>query len=573
MGIDGSDIVITAANLAQVQDSLTGKDTKTGKLYPSAEKIEKLIKDKDEITITIESAGIEMEANSELEMPTGLDDKTLNLVFTSPFKKAEGVLTILDQANLDNFNITLPNGNFGGLHIDTRYCTVNVASAGTTDVEFSANIRNSNYKLTLGSGVNVSAKYGNISGNVVTNGATIASVIIDNWSLSANGDGKGISSGIYNKEVKSDNLLYAKNIVIRTAASISGFTDKIKTNPLSKITVEDGATLNLYTAATEIVGIRDSKGNITANVKVGYSGTENTDGGYFGSIKKATNVNLSGDFYPTIAATDLSNTTLEFYGYYFDDTINSIENVDFKAKENVGSTWFYVNVPAQEGASSYTFTFKNVEFPTGARFNTNSWDNILPELDADGNPVKITWYYWNTGEYDSKIYSSWWTRSKDIEVVEEYVEKNNFVVGAVVGSTSYRQLVESVSIEYNEDNGYWYLNYTYRPAKTQRSKDYYDIPASYRKNYPKADTAGNVWWWPVTDEPTYEVTYDNFTLVFAFNNCTYNGKKFTKDVDAWTKVSTPDGENLNVRYNIDGKLYRALKGNETEIYSLVEVNE
>lgn len=501
-GVNGADIVITATTVQQINDSLYHTNTTKDKKGSLAEKFEKILADEDvdQITVTIESATIEMENGGTINLPTSkLDDRTFNLKFTSTFKKSVGILRISDQDNLDKLNITLPNGNFGELHLDVQYSTVKISGSGNSEVWFSANT-NENYKMPPGSGLKVSAKYKDIlpadKKNVVADGASVVAVVAENDNVEANKN--GVASGIYGTDNKVINV---KSVIARNNETITYAWSDEKTPTLLSVTAKDGAYVSLKAYASEIIGELDQNGKASAELYI--NGDERED--IFNAIEKAKNVKLSGGFYPTVAAADLSNSTLEFYGYYFDDAISSIKDVEFKTKQSTSNnTYFYVNVPAHEGASSYTFTFKNAKFPDGAKFSAIEFDNELPELDADGNPVKVTWYFWTTGEFSTNIYS-WTLIGGYYETEEEAAEyMKTLSIGQILTySKGDIRKIYDLRVARNATYGY-YVQYRYQPMIIKSSKDFNDIPADLRKKYPKEDTTGYTMWWTVKDAPVME---------------------------------------------------------------------
>ncbi|MCH5309831.1 MAG: hypothetical protein J1E58_08195 [Prevotella sp.] len=545
-GVNGASIVITAAKINQVNDSLYLHSTDAKYKGSLAEKFAKILADEDveEITITVESAGLEMENGGKVTLPQGQNDRPFNLVFTSTFKKSVGQLVIEDKNSLHNLNITLPSGDFGKLKIDTEYSVVNVKSAGTTYVEFSS--ASNERAVTLGNGVK--ATIDEIDANV--KGSEVEALIFKTSETATTE-----KSGVKTKVKNGNNFVYAKNLVIRgTGVTVSGISGKDAIeNPLNKITVENNSTLTLNGVANEIIGVLDADGkinNTTVTVSTYSDNTYKTNDTYFKAIKKISNVTVTGDCTVT-ALPEISNSKLKFGSYNFSSAMTSVAGLEFVAKNT--NTYFYINVPAQGDASSYVFSFSNAKFPTNSHFNI--WDIAEnPETDGNGDAISVTWYVWY--EYDSngnKIQTG--TRNYDYwaeteAAINNYIEDNGIEAS---------QIVERGSDVAKNPNRPYYVIYKVPQYKTGQSQVWEQIPLYNRQ---KDATGGYAkgYWWTVKDEPTYS-WYNNFDVVFKFDSCKYDGKALTDKTPAFSDYSSWSWSNgINVRYEIDGIRYRTTTG-------------
>lgn len=193
-----------------------------------------------------------MENDAEITIPAGgvLHDRTFNLVFTSTFKKTNGkTLTIKDNGNLDNLNITLPSGNFGKLIVSSDYSKVNVKSAGTTNVEFTA-ICGTDRTLAIGSGVkaNYLPDLTNNKGAVVVNGGEISALIVNSREVTQEKK-DGVKTGA---KTASNGTHWTKNLIIRGASTVNysgNWWTEVAASPLEKVTVENNAVLTFNAAA------------------------------------------------------------------------------------------------------------------------------------------------------------------------------------------------------------------------------------------------------------------------------------------------------------------------------------
>ena len=619
-GVNGADIVITAATIEQVNDSLNlDKTTKEGKkLYPGSlrEELDDLLddfvnEDLEEITITIESAGIEMTKNSTLKLPFAsggnYDKLVVNLIFTNTFKKSEGVLTITDEQHLGKLNITLPDGDFGQLKINADYSTVTIDSDGETDVEISANMKQSASSLTLGDGLNVVATQ-DISGKgeVKTDGATVVALVADGAVSDIE------KSGVKLSIKKGSSNVYVKEVIARGSIALSAKANEaVEDSPLEKVTIKNGKTVTLNTAVEEIVGeLKDGKrGNTTAKIGVNK---------YFAVVKSVSNAKVSGSGELGISTTDFDNVEFDgFSPYNIAKEIDTVEDLKFN------TSVIKINVPAQADADSYTFTFDGVTFGNGTTFDVAKYNNTFKRQE-DGKDVAVdTWYYLtkqnlSTSDYkcikndsiltsqiiDLDKYKPAYVTEVKKNLTESYVEKDgNKIYGKGI-LTKYMMKLNEVKDKNDTIALYFFDDVEVEEVtptadeltkskitngtKVQVKAKLYDVNSkligkktSYdalptwiqRNNY----SDGTVWK-KVTENVVGSTDYANFTLTFAFDGCKIDKKDLSKQNMTVAPVTMPKDEKGNevkikVRYDIDGTLYEADTTDKTGSWTLVKVDE
>ena len=620
--------MITAASIDQVNDSLNLKSTDKKYLGSLSQKIESLKEKKDEITITIESAGIELGKDDDnvLTVPSK-DDFTVNLIFTNTFKKTNGKeLEIIDNNNLDELNITLPDGDFGKLKVTTTHSTALVESAGETDVEFTAVIKNKVGSLTLGKGLDVLAtdKSDIASGATYKkDGATVDAMVL------YSGSQKAASGGVATK-ISGTNV---KEIIVRgseVTLNADPNLDGVKSSPLTKVTIEEGATLKLNTAVKKIVGSLDEDGDIAATVSTSTS--------YLAIVESISDVTITGTATSLdIPAADFDNIQFNgFTTYNYSKDMDSAEGVKF-LKENSKVNF---DVPAQVDADSYTFTFKGVEFAKGTEFNVNKYWNTDKLKDAAGKDVEVTFYYWLekddvtdstsakkniTGDLlvlknaaaDGKDSTATDTLAK-VTVNVEYLKKtlryseeeiidslnkklskalqdakNDLTttkkfhvkaegkgIVAYYDANAYTSADPKMPYSVSIENAGWVYDEDRKNVTAYVKASRYDV--SNYLQYSQNDKEISSWirrqcpdegtFWCKKAEKSDEVTdYANFMVIFAFDGCTYGKEDLSASNVKVVKPNMPsDDIKVKVRYDIDGKLYEPRETDTTGKWFLYE---
>ena len=621
--------MITAASIDQVNDSLwfTNVDTKkVSKKGSLAEKVEKLLKNKDEITITIESAGIELGKDDKnvLTVPSK-DEFKVNLIFTSTFKKTNGKeLGIIDNNNLDELNITLPNGDFGKLKVTTDYSTALVKSAGETDVEFTAIINKKVGSLTLGKGLNVVANGHSSVAEGATykkDGATVDVVVF--YSGTQKVAAAGADTKISGTKVKE--VIIAGTVTLNADSKL----DDVKGSPLTTVTIKEGGNLTLNTAAKEIIGSLDKDGKIAATV------TTSTDP--FAYVESINDAVVTGSGTLDVPAAKFDNVKFEkFTTYNYSKDVDTATGVEFN------ESLVQFDVPTKTD-DAYTFTFDGVKFAQGTTFNVKKYWNADKLKDAAGEDVVVKYYYWingsannlpkgtykgddttddnwklyndtitttiNESNYDNSKWSSIYDKDKterDDSIKnaaallaaskEPANEMARYHIGYEKGWGAVKAYREEIVYTKNETTvgGKKYLvpehqvksetkdgkttvtvlvfkkRYYLADTDVKYGKSYNEIPAWIKKDY---TTPGNLYC-EFSEKSDEETNYANFTVIIAFDGCTYGKEDLSanniKVVKPNDEPVTGSGVKVKVRYDIDGKLYEPRMTDTTNKWFLYE---
>ena len=312
-------------------------------------------------------------------------------------------------------------------------------------------------------------------------------------------------------------------------ANVNVWEEKYK---LDKLTIADGVTVMLNNSPyiKEIVGEGDAKvkfnntnwwtdDNVTTYVNEG--GLYNTS--------KVSNVTIE-PYFPQDAKYDKSLT-------YINDVPADIENVVFKIDEvrfatpnsataavknckfegSAANQRVIVNIPGQtEAINAFKFNFEKCEFNENVRFNTNI-NTSKPKVDKDGKPVLEDRYEWAVFNDDG-----WsWTSTNNEADIPEAVK--------AVG------LLENNDYEWNEEKQRW------EPQKG---------------------------YWKYQTTIYEEITFKDFYATVAFTECKYAGETMTAKQYRSQSAWMPQGAHL--RFEFDGKTYRALWDTENQTYILIE---
>lgn len=312
-------------------------------------------------------------------------------------------------------------------------------------------------------------------------------------------------------------------------ANVNVWEEKYK---LDKLTIADGVTVMLNNSPyiKEIVGEGDAKvkfnntnwwtdDNVTTYVNEG--GLYNTS--------KVSNVTIE-PYFPQDAKYDKSLT-------YINDVPADIENVVFKIDEvrfatpnsataavknckfegSAANQRVIVNIPGQtEAINAFKFNFEKCEFNENVRFNTNI-NTSKPKVDKEGKPVLEDRYEWAVFNDDG-----WsWTSTNNEADIPEAVK--------AVG------LLDNYNDEWNEEKQRW------EPQKG---------------------------YWKYQTTVYEEITFKNFYATVAFTECKYAGETLTAKTFRLDNAWMPQGAYL--RFEFDGKTYRALWDTENQTYALIE---
>ena len=348
---------------------------------------------------------------------------------------------------------------------------------------------------------------------------------------------EGSTTDTYMPNVRSEKegtTYYFKNLKI-----VKGKADYARINvydevfALDKLTIAEGATvlLNYHSYIKEIVG--EGKGAIVKSNDVWWHDesekTFATDITLDG-VDKISNISIE----PFIDG-DFKEGKLISSGIY--DVPSNIENVTFKMgyitfrnpnvassavknckfESDVTNRIVSIAIPGQtEAINAFKFNFEKCEFNENVSFNTYITTS-KPKVDKEGKPVledRYEWVVFNDDNWD------WYSSDNEADIPEA-----NKAVG----------LLDNYNDEWNEEKERW----------------------EPQKGYWK--TKRTVW---------EEITFKDFYATVSFKECKYAGETMTAKNFHLQDANIPKGAYL--RFEFDGKTYRALWDTENQTYALIE---
>lgn len=304
---------------------------------------------------------------------------------------------------------------------------------------------------------------------------------------------------------------------------------------LDKLTIAEGLTvvLNYTPYIKEIVG--EGNGAILKSSSIWWTNEEKktvaTDIDLV-SVDKISNVTIeplldgvykegkieSSNIYS--APVDIENVTFKmgYVAFRNPDAVSAaVKNCKFES--DVKDRRVRINIPGQtEAINAFKFNFENCEFSENVIFE-NYITTSKPKLDTDGKPIYEDRYQWVVFSEDGD--SWWWTSSNN----EANIPEANKAVG----------LLDNYDYEYNEEKERW------EPQKG---------------------------YWKYQSQVYEEITFKDFYATISFKDCKYAGKTMTAESFHFNNSWLPTGAYL--RYEFDGKTYRALWDEENGKYVLIE---
>lgn len=304
---------------------------------------------------------------------------------------------------------------------------------------------------------------------------------------------------------------------------------------LDKLTIAEGLTvvLNYTPYIKEIVG--EGNGAILKSSSIWWTNEEKktvaTDIDLV-SVDKISNVTIeplldgvykegkieSSNIYS--APVDIENVTFKmgYVAFRNPDAVSAaVKNCKFES--DVKDRRVRINIPGQtEAINAFKFNFENCEFSENVIFE-NYITTSKPKLDTDGKPIYEDRYQWVVFSEDGD--SWWWTSSNN----EANIPEANKAVG----------LLDNNDYEYNEEKERW------EPQKG---------------------------YWKYQSQVYEEITFKDFYATISFKDCKYAGKTMTAESFHFNNSWLPTGAYL--RYEFDGKTYRALWDEENGKYVLIE---
>ena len=327
------------------------------------------------------------------------------------------------------------------------------------------------------------------------------------------------SSSYYRPNVSYTNgdPYHFKNLKI-----VKGKADYAKINvweesyKLDKLTIAEGVTvlLNQIPQIKEIVG----EGNQTAKIQFDsfwgpYNDKEENiyyqNNGYLTNVEKISNIIIdeySNDFYKSTKNS------------YLGDVPADVENVIFKFSQ--------INFRNPEAA---TASVKNCKFESANKDYRQAWITV-PYQSTEISSFKFT--------FDNCEFS------------------DEFKISASINDSK-----PVFDEEGNPIMVYYYYYYEEGKGWTVpvEAASYDDIPEEAKEK------DGFIWWMGQKYEP---VTYKDYYATIAFIECKYADKALTPETSFFDYSRTPDG--AYIRYEFDGKTYRALWDEENKKYILIE---
>lgn len=220
------------------------------------------------------------------------------------------------------------------------------------------------------------------------------------------------------------------------------------------------------------------------------------------------------------APVDIENVTFKmgYVAFRNPDAVSAaVKNCKFES--DVKDRRVRINIPGQtEAINAFKFNFENCEFSENVIFE-NYITTSKPKLDTDGKPIYEDRYQWVVFSEDGD--SWWWTSSNN----EANIPEANKAVG----------LLDNYDYEYNEEKERW------EPQKG---------------------------YWKYQSQVYEEITFKDFYATISFKDCKYAGKTMTAESFHFNNSWLPTGAYL--RYEFDGKTYRALWDEENGKYVLIE---
>lgn len=341
-------------------------------------------------------------------------------------------------------------------------------------------------------------------------------------------DLKGDGKPVPNVQNEDGSPYLFKNLkVIKGAADYARIALYNGGKPLEKLTIAADAAV-LFNQQSPCVKVIEGEGDATAKIMFNsFWGPYDVDNyfennGYLNAVESLKNV--------VVDVFSDDDHSIVKYSYLYEVPANSenvifkMGSVGFKDPESTNATvknckfegdykGVSIRAPYQtEEISNFKFTFDGCEFSKDCRFRCEI-NGSKPKLDDEGNEIYKTYY-------------CWW---------EDPTDMNNWNQG--------------------------------------RSEDEKDIPAD-RKSV--GETYNNGWgddgsrstgYW-IENQMQYEtVSYNDYYAYVVFNSCKYAGATLTPEALLVEGSWIPEGANL--RYEIDGTLYKAEWDEENGKYVLI----
>lgn len=500
-----------------------------------------------EYIFDITNSGVNSTSSDNTIVVPKVDGSNINLVFEKGINtqspliiKASETASATPTTAVNKLTITMPAGTTSlNLVIDMPETSVTVKTTSGSVVYEGIVANTATNTLIIESGVtikNLQVKGGIV---VVKEGGKVETNVYapesNDYVMYQYGDQEGVEpvwvdlkgDGNYVPNVQNEDgsaYLFKNLKVIKGAADYARIALYNGGKPLEKLTIADGAVALVNYQPS----VKSIEGEGTATIL--FDDWWENDSKYYNdgnlySVDEISNVTI-GEYLPS----DVQGTIDQSYLYNVPTNIENVifkmGSVGFKDPESANATvknckfegagnnrGVSVSVPYQtEEISNFKFTFDGCEFIENCRFSYRI-NGSKPKLDEEGNEIYKTYY-------------CWW---------EDPTDMSNWNQG--------------------------------------RSEDEKDIPADRKSvgetyNYGWGDDGSrSTGYWIVNERQEEIVTYNDYYAYVVFNSCKYAGATLTPEALLVEGSWIPEGANL--RYEIDGTLYKAEWDEENGKYVLI----
>ena len=522
--------------LSQVKDDITAKGT-------------------EQYVFDVTNGGVKSSSGDNTITVPKVDGSNINLVFEKGINtespliiKASETASATPTTAVNKLTITMPAGTTGlNLVIDMPETSVTVkTSAGS--VIYEGIVANTAINtLIIESGVTVKSLQVKGGIVVVKDGGKVETNVYapesNDYVMYQYGDLEGVEpvwvdlkgDGNYVPNVQNeDGSAYIfKNLkVIKGTADYAQIALYNNHTPLEKLTIADGAVV-LFNQSP-CVKVIEGEGDTTAKIMFNSFWGPYDEANYYENNGYLTAVETLKNVVVDVFSDD--NHSPVWYSYLYNVPANSenvifkMGSVGFKDPESANATvknckfegvgdykGVSISVPYQtEEISSFKFTFDGCEFIENCRFSCNIYGS-KPKLDDEGNYIYKTYYCWWTFNEEGTGSIGWYNQSESLDDVPEKAKNIGQCDGGWSGT---------------EESGYLSTGY------------WIEVQMQYET-----------------------VTYNDYYAYVVFNSCKYAGATLTPEALLVEGSWIPEGANL--RYEIDGTLYKVQRDNETYKYVLI----
>lgn len=503
-------------------------------------------KGSSEYVFDVTNGGVKSTGSDNTIVVPKVDGSNINLVFEKGINtqspliiKASETASATPTTAVNKLTITMPAGTTSlNLVIDMPETSVTVkTSAGS--VIYEGIVANTAINtLVIENGVTVKSLQVKGGIVVVKDGGKVETNVYapesNDYVMYQYGDQEGVEpvwvdlkgDGNYVPNVQNEAgsaYLFKKLKVIKGTADYAKIALYNSQTPLEKLTIADGAVVLVnYQPSVKTI---EGEGSATLLFDDWWENDSKyyNDGNLY-SVDEISNVTI-GEYLPS----DVQGTIDQSYLYNVPTNIENVifkmGSVGFKDPESANATvknckfvgagnyrGVTISVPYQtEEISNFKFTFDGCEFIENCRFSYRI-NGSKPKLDEEGNEIYKTYY-------------CWW---------EDPTDMSNWNQGS--------------------------------------SEDEKDIPADRKSvgetNYGWGDDGSRSTGYWIENQMQYEtVSYNDYYAYVIFNSCKYAGATLTPEALLVEGSWIPEGANL--RYEIDGTLYKAEWDEENGKYVLI----